>query len=72
MRYVISIMYHFIVLQTGGKYIVTNSSLRILDVHQTDSGFYTCRASNNWGQEAKTVLLTVLGKSSPEDNPLNI
>ena len=58
-------MFSFCLLyfQTGTKYEVTNSSLRILDVSQSDAGFYTCRALNSWGQDAKTVLLKVLGKA---------
>ncbi|XP_072165913.1 contactin-3-like [Diadema setosum] len=47
------------VITTAGRFTATVSRLTITNTQQTDSGYYTCRASNTWGENTASALLTV-------------
>ena len=49
-------------IRSGGRFLVTNTSLIIINAQKDDSGFYRCMASNSFGTSSAQAELTVLGK----------
>ncbi|XP_063959464.1 hemicentin-1-like isoform X2 [Lytechinus pictus] len=47
------------VISTGGRFTATSSRLTITNTQQSDSGYFTCRATNAWGENTASALLTV-------------
>ena len=48
--------------QDSGRIFVAGDFLLIFDIEQSDDGEYTCRATNEAGQDEATADLTVVGK----------
>ncbi|XP_033100233.1 Down syndrome cell adhesion molecule-like protein 1 homolog isoform X2 [Anneissia japonica] len=46
-------------IQSSGRFSVTSSTLTIVDVQQSDAGYYTCLAVNSWGENSASALLVV-------------
>ena len=49
--------------QTSGRFTSTQNSLTISEVRQSDAGYYTCKAINEWGENTASALLTVTDPS---------
>eukprot|EP00057_Strongylocentrotus_purpuratus_P009094 XP_011663568.1 PREDICTED: hemicentin-2 [Strongylocentrotus purpuratus] len=47
------------IITTGGRLTSTSTLLTITNTQETDGGYYTCRATNAWGENTASALLTV-------------
>ena len=45
--------------QSNSRFTSTQTTLRITNVQSADAGFYTCLATNEWGENRGSALLTV-------------
>ncbi|XP_071806215.1 hemicentin-2-like isoform X2 [Asterias amurensis] len=48
-----------IAIQSNSRFTSTQTTLRITNVQSADAGFYTCLATNEWGENRGSALLTV-------------
>ncbi|KAH7697768.1 Protein HIM-4 d, partial [Aphelenchoides avenae] len=49
-----------IILETGTRYLLDGSTLKILDAHSVDSGIYLCEAINEAGSDQQAYTLEVI------------
>ncbi|XP_072048855.1 cell adhesion molecule Dscam2-like [Amphiura filiformis] len=51
------------IIRTSGRFTATQTGLTISEVRQSDAGYYTCQATNEWGENTAVALLTVTDPS---------
>ncbi|XP_022099227.1 hemicentin-2-like isoform X2 [Acanthaster planci] len=53
------------IIQSSGRFTATSTTLRITNLQTADAGFYTCQATNEWGSNTASALLTVAEAVQP-------